>query len=212
MKTQAPVLAQRAPLSAARIVEAAIAFSDTHGLSALTMRSLAAELGVQPMSLYHHVDGKEAIVAGMIDALLSQTDLAAGAKDWREWVEGVFDALRSIAQTHPGAMEVLQTSPTSGATAREASRVGFESFLTAGFTPLQSVNAVNAVSLAALGLSSNERVAHGAPQAPDTAALAELQNSHPALAQVTLAQLDGLDVWEFTRSALIAGFESMLPR
>ncbi|MGB4272039.1 MAG: TetR family transcriptional regulator, partial [Propionicimonas sp.] len=52
----------RAPLSRERLLAAAMALADVAGLSALTMRRLAADLGVEAMSLYHHVPGKELLL------------------------------------------------------------------------------------------------------------------------------------------------------
>ncbi|WP_373064140.1 TetR family transcriptional regulator [Gemmatimonas sp.] len=49
----------RQPLSRALVLERAMALADAHGVDALTMRSLASELGVEAMSLYHHVANKE---------------------------------------------------------------------------------------------------------------------------------------------------------
>ena len=51
---------QREPLSRDRVLAAAVALADAEGLPALTMRRLAADLGVEAMSLYHHLPGKEA--------------------------------------------------------------------------------------------------------------------------------------------------------
>ena len=44
--------ARRAPLSRARVLDVAMAYADTHGIDALSMRSLAQELSVVPMALY----------------------------------------------------------------------------------------------------------------------------------------------------------------
>ena len=42
--------------------------ADAEGLAAVTMRRLAADLGVEAMSLYHHLPGKEALLDGLVDA------------------------------------------------------------------------------------------------------------------------------------------------
>lgn len=199
----------REPLTRERIVETALTYCDTHGYSAMTMRSLAAELGVQPMSLYHHVEGREGIIAGMIEAMLAQTEIAASASDWREWVDKVFDALRSIARRHPGALEVVLTAPTSGPTARRASHVGLEVFMAAGFTALESLQAVGSTSLAALGLAGDERLSVTAGD-HESEQLAQLRVEHVAFATTTRAELESLDIWEFTKSLLVSGFEARL--
>ena len=59
--------AGRAPLSRERVLRGALAVADASGIGALTMRSLASELGVKPMSVYHHVAGKDEILDGLVD-------------------------------------------------------------------------------------------------------------------------------------------------
>ncbi len=78
----------RMPLNAERVVAAAMALADAEGLSALTMRRLAASLGVEPMSLYHHVPGKDHLLDGLTEALLAELSAAVAAQvraddDWR---------------------------------------------------------------------------------------------------------------------------------
>ena len=57
------------------VVSAAIGVADRRGLTALTMRSLARELGVEAMSLYHHFAGKEALLDSMVDRVYGEIAL-----------------------------------------------------------------------------------------------------------------------------------------
>ena len=54
------------PLTRGRILGAALRLVDGEGMGALSMRRLGAELGVDPMSIYHHLPGKEAVVSGLV--------------------------------------------------------------------------------------------------------------------------------------------------
>jgi AcrR family transcriptional regulator len=74
--------APRTPLSKERVLRAAIAFADEHGIEELSMRKLARELGVEAMSLYKHVANKDAILAGILDLVASEIELPEGP-DWR---------------------------------------------------------------------------------------------------------------------------------
>jgi AcrR family transcriptional regulator len=56
---------ERAPLSRERVLRGAVAIADASGIRAVTIRSLARELGVKPMSLYHYVAGKDEILDGI---------------------------------------------------------------------------------------------------------------------------------------------------
>ena len=53
----------------------AVAVADAGGIAALTIRSLAAELGVKPMSVYHHVANKDEILDGIVDIVFSEIEL-----------------------------------------------------------------------------------------------------------------------------------------
>ncbi|WP_030263747.1 TetR/AcrR family transcriptional regulator C-terminal domain-containing protein [Streptomyces sp. NRRL B-24484] len=74
-----------AALTAERIVAAATAVADTEGLAALSMRRVAAELGVATMSLYRHVTDKDDLLLRMMDAVLARWTFPDERPDgWRE--------------------------------------------------------------------------------------------------------------------------------
>ena len=60
---------KRVPLDRERLLRSAMAIADAEGNSALTIRSLANELGVKPMAIYHHVANKEEILDGIVARL-----------------------------------------------------------------------------------------------------------------------------------------------
>ena len=62
----------RKPLSRDLVLETAVTLADHEGLGALSMRRLGQELGVEAMSLYHHVANKEALLDGMVDAVVGE--------------------------------------------------------------------------------------------------------------------------------------------
>ena len=61
-----------------------MAVADAGGLASLTIRSLAQELGVKPMSVYYHVANKEEILDGIVDLVFSEIDLPTVGGDWRD--------------------------------------------------------------------------------------------------------------------------------
>ena len=65
----------RPALTRERVIAAAVALADAIGVDALTIRKLAVELDVKPMTIYHHVPNKEAIIDGMVDLVFSEIDL-----------------------------------------------------------------------------------------------------------------------------------------
>lgn len=64
-------------------MEAAVALADEAGLEAVSMRALAARLGVEAMSLYHHVAGKDALIEAMVDEVVGEIVVPRRRKDWR---------------------------------------------------------------------------------------------------------------------------------
>ena len=82
--------ASRKPLSRERVLVAAVALIDTHGIQALTMRRLAAELDVEAMSLYYHVPDKETLLDGVVETVVAEVhaevarlDADGGRRRWR---------------------------------------------------------------------------------------------------------------------------------
>ncbi|WP_307815835.1 TetR/AcrR family transcriptional regulator [Myceligenerans indicum] len=113
----------RAPLSRERVLDVAAGLADAEGLRAVTMRRVAGELGVEAMSLYHHVPGKDGLLGGLVDLVVAQVsdavaaDPAArgdagGSGDWRVTVRARCLAARTVMLRHPWAPELIASRPT----------------------------------------------------------------------------------------------------
>jgi DNA-binding transcriptional regulator YhcF (GntR family) len=95
---------RRATPSPARddVVRAAIAVADAEGLATLSMRRIAAELGIPTMSLYQHVAGKDDLVTLMIDRAFGEESLPAQpAPDWRAALEIAARLEWAVFRRHP---------------------------------------------------------------------------------------------------------------
>lgn len=101
----------RVPLSRDRVLRAALDYVDAHGLESLSMRKLAAELGVQGMSLYAHVNGKDALLDGLVEAMTSELQLPSPAaeSDWRAALREFAASLRDMIHRHPSAASLLSS-------------------------------------------------------------------------------------------------------
>ena len=104
----------RAGLDVDRIVAAAVALADAEGLAALSMRRVAAELGVGAMTLYTHVPGKGELVDLMLDAVLGELYPEPPAGDWRERLTAVARANWDLFVRHPWALHVATGRPPLG--------------------------------------------------------------------------------------------------
>lgn len=101
------------------VVERAIAVLDERGIDGLTMRKLAADLGVQPGALYHHFEGKDALLRSVADEILRRGRRPAEIMAWDAELQllclGLRDAMRRhrdgallIAQVHRVDAEALE--------------------------------------------------------------------------------------------------------
>jgi AcrR family transcriptional regulator len=74
---------RRKALDRERVLRAAVELADDQGIDALTMRALAARLGVEAMSLYNHVDNKDDLLDGMVDLVAEEIAEPPAGADWR---------------------------------------------------------------------------------------------------------------------------------
>lgn len=104
---------RKQPLSAERVFATAIELADAEGVEALTMRALAKRLGVEAMSLYHHVADKEAILDGMVEAVFGEIALPDGF-GWKEAMRARCNLLRETLLRHPWAASLLDSRRSPG--------------------------------------------------------------------------------------------------
>ena len=105
---------RRERLSRDRVFTAAVKIADVDGLSALTMRSLAQELGVKPMSLYYYVRNKEEILDGIVDSVFAEIELPTVGQDWRAEVTRRASSARASLARHPWALALMETRINPG--------------------------------------------------------------------------------------------------
>jgi AcrR family transcriptional regulator len=106
---------ERPALSRDRIVAAAVELADAEGIEGLSMRSLARSLGVEAMSLYHHVANKDDLLDGMVDAVFAEIATPAADGPWRSEVRARCVSLREVLLVHPWAVGRLDSRRTPGA-------------------------------------------------------------------------------------------------
>ena len=100
---------QRPALSPQRIVEAAVRVADRGGLPQVSMRNVAAELGVEAMSLYHHLKGKEALLDALADWVFTQIDPPEPTQPWREAMTRRAASARQVLGAHPWALGLIES-------------------------------------------------------------------------------------------------------
>jgi len=105
----------RKPLSRERVLRAAIKLADRHGLEELTMRKLGQALGVEAMSLYNHVTGKDELLDGLVDIVFSEIDLSCEGGDWKAAMRRRAMSAREVLARHRWAIGLMESRTRPGA-------------------------------------------------------------------------------------------------
>ncbi|MGW0120780.1 TetR/AcrR family transcriptional regulator [Streptomyces sp. NPDC003327] len=112
-RTRSGKAADRPPVTARKIVEAAVRLTASHGLDAWSTRQLAAELEVWPRVIYHHVGDREAVADAVADHVVGQMPLPDADLPWRAWFEALLIGGRRVLLGYPGvARRLVRTGPT----------------------------------------------------------------------------------------------------
>ncbi|MFA9429979.1 TetR family transcriptional regulator [Egicoccus sp. AB-alg2] len=118
MTSQSEARTPRRPLSRERVLRAAIDLADRDGIEALTMRNLAQGLGVEAMSLYHHVRNKDALLDGVVEVVVEEINAAVApvdgtsAQDWKAAMRERILTARAVLLRHPWAPALIETRPS----------------------------------------------------------------------------------------------------
>jgi TetR/AcrR family transcriptional regulator, tetracycline repressor protein len=165
---------RRAPVTADAVIDTALAVIDEDGLDALTMRRLAHDLGVEPVTIYRQLPNKDAILAGVAEKLWREmappgtdggvaaghgadetagagTNAAAALPDWREQVRGMWLALDGLMQAHPNAIPIIARGGSYSASAGEGTAGMLRVFKDAGLSPKEAAELLHILSACVVG-------------------------------------------------------------
>ncbi|MEO5711724.1 MAG: TetR/AcrR family transcriptional regulator C-terminal domain-containing protein [Nocardioidaceae bacterium] len=167
----------RTTLDRERIVAAAIAFIDESGLAGLTMRRLGGVLGVEAMSLYRYVPGREnlldAVVTAIMDEMRTDEEVLDSPRDgWQDFLQRLAHGVRRVALAHPKVFPLVASRPAEAPWLRPPLRslVWVEAFLdgltSEGFSDDAAVGAYRAFTSFLLGHLLLEVAVHGADVGP----------------------------------------------
>jgi AcrR family transcriptional regulator len=113
MNHGAPTAASGERLSRERILDTALALVKKDGLGNLSMRRLAQELDVWPMSLYRYFHDKDELVAALADAAAGDIASPAAAGPWRHQMGELLGQARAIFERHPGSLRPQDNGPAA---------------------------------------------------------------------------------------------------
>lgn len=198
------------PLSRDRVLQAAFAQADADGLDSVTMRSVAARLGVEAMSLYHHVPNKRAVLDGLVDLLIQVADLPTGELTVEQWVRGTAEGLRSLSQQHPRVVPLLTSRalPLNDPRSAQPFEAGLAAFTREGHDIAAAFAAVQAVSVSLLSLATLEATALLEADTDNETSMVGLDPAaFPLLAQVATAEAGMDEFWGTLVDALVRGLD-----
>ena len=131
----------RVPLTRERIIAAAVELVDASGLDALSMRKLGAALGVEAMSLYNHVDNKDDVLDGILDAVLREVPQPDPGLPWDERLRELAHGFRRVGLAHPGVLPMFNSRRIISAEGFAAIANIHAILREVGFDPEQSLDA-----------------------------------------------------------------------
>ncbi|HEY6892190.1 MAG TPA: TetR/AcrR family transcriptional regulator [Solirubrobacter sp.] len=105
---------ERPRVTRAAIVAAAITLADEEGLSAVSIRRVAAALDTRPMGLYSHIGRKDDLVDLMIDHVAGDFLLETVPEDWREALSEIAHRTRAACLRHPWLVAAMDHRPEFG--------------------------------------------------------------------------------------------------
>jgi TetR/AcrR family transcriptional regulator, tetracycline repressor protein len=144
-------------ISRADIIKAAVKVVSSGGYEQMTIRSLAADLGVAPMSLYRHMRDKDDLLDEVVDRLLAPAwRPEAAADDWQAWVMEAAAKLREFLVTQPAALHVYLRHPVVSPAAIERMDAMMDVLRRAGVDEQTARRAYGAVHTYTIGFAALE--------------------------------------------------------
>lgn len=180
----APDPPTRLPLTPRRILEAALSLIDERGLDELTMRGLGASLGVEAMSIYKHLPGKDAVLDGVVGLLLEELEQSAiGGQDWRSGLADFARRFRALSVRHPSAFSLL-TRRSVGAyvVGRRMTEDVLSGMVAAGFSAPAAVRSLRLVVRYVLGFALSDPVRRPTDDVALDEAVSPLGDDYPLTA------------------------------
>jgi TetR/AcrR family tetracycline transcriptional repressor len=151
---------QRAPwgtISRQQIIDAAVGVVNGAGYEEMTIRGLAAQMGVAPMSLYRHVRDKDDLLNEVVDRLLTRSwRPRVSPDDWQAWVLEAADKLRHFLVAQPAALHVYLQHPVVSPSAIERMEAMMRVLRSVGIREAEAIRAYGALHTYTIGFAALE--------------------------------------------------------
>lgn len=145
-----------AVISRQQVLRGALRIVDERGIQGLTMRRLGAELGVDPMAIYHRVPDKAALFDGLVELVLGSVELPPRTGQWEHDLRAVVRAVRAALLAHPHAIALIGTRPPSTEAAFDVFEAVASLLLDAGFSAEQAADGMDCAARMIIGHTLTE--------------------------------------------------------
>ncbi|HEX7107064.1 MAG TPA: TetR/AcrR family transcriptional regulator C-terminal domain-containing protein [Acidothermaceae bacterium] len=153
---EAREVARRSGLTKSTIMREALRIVDQRGADSLTMRRLGSALGVEAMSLYHHVRNKDALVDGLAELLMRRVPVTSPDEPWSAAVRAFAIGIRKVAAAHPAAFTLVGMRPLGAQIALRPVGSLIARLHSAGLSPESSVAAFRLIAVFSRGFALAE--------------------------------------------------------
>ena len=138
---------RRVPLNRERVVAAAVALADEKGAGGVTMRALAGRVGVEAMSLYNHVPGREDVLDGMVDTVFGEIELPVlrPGDDWATAMRVRAASARAALLRHPWAVGLMDSRTKPGPSTLRHHDAVLGALRAGGFSPVLATRAFSLI-------------------------------------------------------------------
>ena len=169
------------------VITAAVEIIRGGGYEEMSIRSLAAGLGVAPMSLYRHIRDKDDLLDEVVDRLLAQAWRPSAAEDdWQPWVTEAAARLRHFLVTQPAALHVYLSHPVVSPAAIERMNAMMDVLRRTGLDETTARSAYGALHTYTIGFAALEASRAGwTPDDSDASGLARQLAAYTTTGQFT---------------------------
>jgi TetR/AcrR family transcriptional regulator, tetracycline repressor protein len=197
-------------LSRALLIETGLRLLDEVGLDGLSVRRLAAELGVQSPALYWHVKTKQELLEGMASAIIMAAGMGPpeGDETWPEWLRRRARAYRKSLLSHRDGARLI-TSARRAPEAIEGFERELEAMVGLGFTPVLALHTIMVIADYTNGFVLQEQALRSQPSPQELTVLRQLPTLRAAFESGGYRQADA--AFEHGLSVIVAGTEALLP-
>ncbi|MEX1171882.1 MAG: TetR/AcrR family transcriptional regulator [Chloroflexota bacterium] len=210
---------RRAPLTRDRVLEAAMNLADDQGLDGMSMRRLGQALGVEAMTLYHHVGRKDELVGALVDRVYAEIERPDPALDWRAAVRRSSISAHDVFRRHPWATTFVGGLESIGRHQLAYMDGLLQRLREAGFSPILTHHAYHVLDSHIVGsilwAAGYEQAARREPDMATRALSVLPLADYPAMAEhveqhISGAAARGIPTFEFGLDLILDGLEGLL--